>query len=131
MQAQSPTILIVDDNIDFLKITSLILKTQGYETRTASSVVEAAIIVEEFSPDLMILDINLHGEDGREFCGSLKSRSGNDKMKVVMISGYEENLGTIAWAGADDFLLKPFEMDQLTAKIDFHLMNRRMNSLHE
>lgn len=127
MQSQIPSILVVDDNLDFLKITGLILKTQGYNSRTAGSVLEAAILLEEFHPDLMILDINLNGEDGRDFCQSLKSRSGNDQMKVIMISGYEENIGTIAWSGADDFLLKPFEMDQLISKVDFHLFNKKSN----
>jgi DNA-binding response OmpR family regulator len=129
MQTQ-PSILIVDDNVDFLKITNLILKSHGYRSQCASSVVEAAIILEQSHPDLMILDINLNGEDGREFCESLKNRSGNDSMKVIMISGYEEDLGSIAWSGAHDFLQKPFEMDDLISKINFHLMNKRLNTVN-
>lgn len=131
MQQQSPSILVVDDNVDFLKITGLILKTQGYFAQTASNILEAAILLEQFHPDLMILDINLNGEDGREFCESLKTRSGNDQMKVIMISGYEENLGSVAWAGAHDFLLKPFEMDELISKIDFHLTHKKLDFIRE
>ncbi|MER3471889.1 MAG: hypothetical protein C4330_11355 [Chitinophagaceae bacterium] len=118
---------IVDDNVDFLKITSLILKTQGYHPQTASSIVDAAIHLEQFCPDIMLLDIHVGNDDGREFCQSLKSRSGKEQMKVIMISGYEENIGSIAWFGADDFLLKPVEMEELISKIKFHLLPVRIN----
>jgi len=75
----------------------------------------------------MLLDIHVGNDDGREFCQSLKSRSGKEQMKVIMISGYEENIGSIAWFGADDFLLKPVEMEELISKIKFHLLPVRIN----
>ena len=65
-------ILVVDDDIDLLMLLERCLSKEGYEVETAASLAEADEIICSFSPHLVLLDINVHGEDGRQLCFKLK-----------------------------------------------------------
>src|SRR4051812_15423170 len=83
-------ILVVDDDIDLLMLLERRLKQEEYEVETAVSLDEAEDIIPSFSPHLVLLDINLKGQDGRQLCWRLKKIYGS-AVKVIIMSGYDYN----------------------------------------
>ena len=125
--AESNRILVVDDNQDLTQIVSMVLTGNGYEVKSCYSIPDAVNIVNEWHPEVLVLDINISGEDGRTFCSDLKEQS-DQPIKVILMSGYDNNLGAAIWHGADDFIAKPFGMDELVGKVKLQLLN---NSLQD
>lgn len=115
-------ILVVDDNEDLTQIVSLVLKSNGYEVETCNSIPDAHSYVKDWQPEVLVLDINVSGEDGRYFCSNLKENT-NTPVKVILMSGYDNNLGAAIWHGADDFIAKPFGMEELVGKVKLQLLN--------
>ncbi len=115
----SADILIVDDEADIRNLMRGILEDEGYKIRLAANAPEAYKVVEERTPDLVILDIWLHGSehDGMQILEKIKSA--DPALPVLMISGH----GTIETAvaaiklGAYDFIEKPFKSDRLLLMI--------------
>lgn len=68
-------------------------------------------------PDLLLLDIWMSGQDGRQICKALKSRSETKDIPVIMISANKDTEKFSKQAGANDFISKPFEMDELLTKV--------------
>ena len=113
----SKRILIVDDDIDLLMLLERKLKLEGYETETAISLPEAEELIVYFDPHLVLLDINIKGEDGRQLCWKIKNQPVYRIAKVLMISGFDYNSSRAALFGADDILPKPFHMEFLLNRI--------------
>lgn len=113
-------ILIIDDDLDLLMILERRLAKEGYSIETAASLKEAEELVEFFSPHLVLLDINVNGEDGRKLCWKLKKEEHKD-VKVVIMSGYDFDTGRAVLFGADDLLQKPFHAEFLLHRVDTHL----------
>src|SRR5512133_421543 len=113
----SKRILIVDDDIDLLMLLERQLKQHGYEAETAISLAEAEELVVYFDPHLVLLDINIKGEDGRQLCWKLKHQPVYRIAKVLIISGFDYNLSRAALFGADDILAKPFNTEFLLNRI--------------
>ena len=113
----SKRILIVDDDIDLLMLLERQLKQQGYEAETAISLAEAEELVVYFDPHLVLLDINIRGEDGRQLCWKLKNKPLYRIPKVLIISGFDYNASRAALFGADDILPKPFNTEFLLNRI--------------
>jgi two-component system nitrogen regulation response regulator NtrX len=121
-----PTILAVDDEVSILQSLSGILSDEGFEVLTASNGYEALKIIEEKSPDLVLLDIWMPGIDGIETLQEIK-RS-NPFLQVVIISGH----GTIETAvkatklGAYDFIEKPLSIEKVVVTINNALNFRQL-----
>ena len=109
-------ILIADDNPAILEAVSLILEDVGYETYTVSDDKIIKQIV-SIKPDLILLDIWLSGQDGREICKTLKNRNDTKNIPIIMISANKDTSIIAKEAGANDFLEKPFDMDDLLTKV--------------
>lgn len=115
-------ILAVDDNETNLSILEIILQ-EDYILRTAVSGEQALAMVQEFKPDLVLLDVMMDGIDGYETCRKLRETDLGKYLKIIMVSakamvserlkGYE--------AGADDYVTKPFEESELLAKLKVYL----------
>jgi DNA-binding response OmpR family regulator len=124
----SPTLLLVDDNPDTLRIYSNYLSRKGFTIRTASRGSEALAKVETFNPDLIILDAMLPEIHGFEICRQLKSSEHYKHIPILMVSavykgwGYHVDVKNIY--GADAYLTKPVMLDELTARIREHLDKR-------
>jgi two-component system response regulator VicR len=110
-------ILLLDDNKDLLQIVQIILKGQGYETILSSCIEEACQKIKIHKPVLILMDVFISDQDGREFCNELKNNKETCDIKVIMMSGYDNNLGMMAWIGADDFMQKPFDYNDLVGRV--------------
>lgn len=105
-------VLIIDDDLDLLMLLERRLLKEGYHIETAASLPEAEEIIANFSPHLVLLDINVNGEDGRQLCWKLKKNAGKD-IKVIIMSGYDYDTGRAVLFGADDLLPKPLHTEYL------------------
>jgi excisionase family DNA binding protein len=110
------SILIVDDDQEIIDLLKAYLERQApYEISTAADGITALIEVGRVKPDLLILDIMIPGVDGVEVCRRIKADSSN-KTAIIAISGTTERQSQVLEAGADAFMLKPVDMDQLHAE---------------
>ncbi len=114
-------ILIIDDDIDLLMLLERSLVKEGYWVEAAASLPEAEEVIYAFQPHLVLLDINVNGEDGRQLCWKLKKQMGEKAIKVIIISGYDYSAGRAVLFGADDLLAKPFQFDYLSNCIKVQL----------
>lgn len=113
-------ILIVDDDIDLLMLLERTLKKHKYIIETAASLPEAEELVEEFQPDLILLDININGADGRQLSWKVKNGSVYP-VKVLLMSGYDVSTSRAVLFGADEVLAKPLEVEYLLKRIETQL----------
>lgn len=113
-------ILVADDDPAIVEATTLILEEFGYNV---DSTVDGETIykMEKDFPDLLLLDIWMSGQDGREICKFLKKDTITKHIPIIMISASRDIKQSATEAGADDFLAKPFNMNDLIAKIEKHI----------
>jgi signal transduction histidine kinase len=116
-------ILVVDDAVVSLTFCSNILTAKGYDVRQANGGEPALMAVENQIPDLMLLDIRMPGIDGFEVCRRLMSGEKTRHIPIILISACtdaKERVNGLKW-GAVDYLAKPFEPEELLARIRIHL----------
>lgn len=108
--------MIADDDPGIVDAVEMLLEFEGYEV---TSTVDGTTVLDmkEELPDLLLLDIWMSGEDGRDICKKLKETELTRDIPVIMISASRDVRDSAIAAGADDFLAKPFEMDELLKKI--------------
>jgi len=110
------TILIVDDEADLVKVTMFRLKSLGYNVITGVSGKEALGLIKDNRPDLVLLDLRLPEIDGIDICKAAKADAGLKDIPIVIFTASTNQISEQAKeAGADGFLVKPFESGQLTA----------------
>lgn len=109
-------ILVVDDDINILRIASLYLRKEGYTVRTAQSGPDALEAFRQKAPDLVLLDIMLPGMDGFEVLKTLRASS---SVPVIMLTAKSDTADKVVGLelGADDYMVKPFEPSELLARI--------------
>ena len=119
-------ILIVDDDLIIQETLSSMLAAHGYETDLASSGFEAGAKVVKFKPGLIILDLIMSGMDGFEVCERIKENPDTSQIKILAMTGYdtEDKREKIMKAGADGFIAKPIQMDDLLKRLDDLLKER-------
>jgi CheY-like chemotaxis protein len=115
-------ILVADDDPAIVESVTLILEEFGYEVE---STVDGETIykMEKNLPDLLLLDIWMSGQDGRDICKYLKKIETTKHIPIIMISASRDIKKSAKEAGADDFLAKPFQMDALIETIEKHIKN--------
>ena len=109
--------MIADDDPGIVDAVEMLLEFEGY---AVTSTVDGSTVLDmkEELPDLLLLDIWMSGEDGRDICRKLKDANATKNIPVIMISASRDIQQSALDAGADDFLAKPFEMDELLQKIE-------------
>ena len=126
-EASDFLILIVDDEPEILRAVRAGLRAQGYETETAADGEEALRQASSRAPSLVILDLMLPGIGGIEVCRRL--REWTDVPVIVLSALGQERQKVLALdAGADDYLTKPFGMDELTARVRAALRRTRTSA---
>lgn len=106
-------ILILDDDPDLLEVLKEVLETNGYETRTKLSSPNLFQEIEEFKPDLILLDFLLVNENGGEICVELKRNINTKHLPIVLLSGYCSIQEMHVIYGCDGYLAKPFDLEKL------------------
>ena len=106
-------ILVVDDDEGIVDALSLMLEEYGYEVSATLRGEETYQKVNRFNPDLILLDILMSGADGIIICQKLKSDAKTKSIPIVMISAHPSAKRHALRVGADGFLAKPFETDEL------------------
>jgi diguanylate cyclase (GGDEF)-like protein len=122
----SGIILIVDDNPTNLSVLSKALKTAGFRTRVAVDGESAIATATEDPPDLILLDVQMPGIDGFETCTRLKTIPSVKEVPVIFItaSADVENKVKGLSLGAVDYVTKPFQHEEVLARVKVHLMLR-------
>lgn len=116
-------VLVVDDDLDILEALQFTLEDAGYEVKTTDKGDYAENLHDTNGnlPDLIILDVLLSGKDGRAICRKLKSQEDTRHLPIIMISAHPDAKKSVQEVGADDFLAKPFEIDELLTKVAKYL----------
>ena len=113
-------ILVVDDDPDFLALTSVTLESAGFTIVAARTGLEALELARSTErPDLVVLDVQLPGISGYEICKELRDEFG-EALPILFVSGFRtEALDRVAGllVGADDYLVKPFAPDELIGRV--------------
>ena len=117
MQSETKKLLLADDDEAIVDATTIMLEMMGYEVMQTLDGSKVIDIVKN-SPDLILLDIWMSGIDGRDVCKELKSNPETKDIPVLMISASRDIRQSALEAGANDFLEKPFEMNDLLAKVE-------------
>lgn len=113
-------VLLVDDEADLVDLMKAALDDDGrFEVRSAGNGFDAGMMVKEYRPDIIVLDLMLPDINGREVCHRVRADSSLENVRILCISGMVEDdkIQELRLSGADDFLQKPFEMDALLKRM--------------
>ena len=128
MHPRNKILAVDDDAIDIMTIEKLL--GEDYELRTATTGEKALAVAADFQPDIILLDNMMPGLDGGEVCRQIRADTALRHTKIIMVSGksmVSERIEAYQ-AGADDYITKPFNEDELLAKIQVYL---RLKSVEE
>ncbi|TKJ42146.1 hypothetical protein CEE37_00275 [candidate division LCP-89 bacterium B3_LCP] len=118
----TPTVLLVDDNKEFLDVTEKILREiTGYNVLTLADGRETIQVATTQKPDVIVLDVYMPGRDGPDICRQLKGTQELDNIPVLLLTGGGNDAQFRARCledGADDFLMKPADSDELIARVN-------------
>jgi signal transduction histidine kinase len=122
-----PDILVVDDTPANLRLLSDMLKAHGYRPRLVPSGKLALNAARAVPPDLILLDIRMPEMDGYEVCERLKTDSGLKDIPVIFLSAVGETANKVRAfaAGGVDYITKPFQVEEVLARVETHLSLRR------
>ena len=122
------TILVVDDEKKIINFVSAYLKRDGFEVAVATDGAQALDLWREQQPSLIVLDLMLPGVDGLDVCREIRKTS---DVPIVMLTGQgsESDIVQALERGADDYLTKPFNGDELAKKIESLLFMAKSGKL--
>jgi putative nucleotidyltransferase with HDIG domain len=125
-----PSILVVDDTPESLRLLTDILKDEGYRVRPALGPELALRSAASQPPDLMLLDIRMPNLDGFEVCRRLKADPTTSDVPVIFVSAMSETDEKVKGfaLGAVDFVTKPYQREELLARVHTHLELRRLRN---
>src|SRR5436190_23749529 len=109
-------VLVVEDDAEIADVLRRSLRQEGYEVRTSADGVDALDVATGFVPDLVVLDLGLPRLDGVEVCRRLREEGDVPILMLTARAETEDRVGGLD-SGADDYLVKPFERQELLARI--------------
>lgn len=115
-------ILIIDDDDGINEVLEIALSDKGYQTKIKTEIDKLIDDIEQFMPDLILLDVFLPNCNGSEICNQIKGNIKFQKIPIIIFSASAQTEKLAGESGADDFLYKPFELDELLKKIQFNLL---------
>jgi excisionase family DNA binding protein len=113
-------VLLVDDDAELVEIILTYLNEDGrFEVRVAQNGFDAGMMVKEYHPDLIVLDVMLPDINGKEVCHRVRADASLEDVRILCMSGMveEDKIQELKLAGADDFIHKPFEVDRLIERM--------------
>jgi excisionase family DNA binding protein len=109
-------VLLVDDDVELVELMTKVLEEDGrFEVRIAGTGFDAGMMVKEYRPDLIVLDVMLPDINGKEVCQRVRADNTLEEVRILCISGMieDDKIADLKLSGADDFLHKPFEIEAL------------------
>ena len=113
-------ILVIDDEFQITRVLRAALAAQGYDVRTANDPEEGLRLFHDWPPDLVITDLMMPGLSGVEVCRTIRSQ-GATPVLVLSVREHERSKVEALDAGADDYVTKPFSIQELLARVRAHL----------
>lgn len=120
-------VLVVDDNLDILQLVEMILQNNGFEVLASPKGGDVMVNTQTFKPQVILLDVFLSGYDGRDICKSLKANVKTKDIPVIMFSAHTKS-DEFRDCKADDFIAKPFEVNELVSKLNFLAEHQNRNN---
>jgi excisionase family DNA binding protein len=109
-------VLLVDDDVELVELMTKVLEEDGrFEVRVATTGFDAGMMVKEYRPDMIVLDVMLPDINGKEVCHRVRADSTLEDVRILCISGMieDDKIQELRLSGADDFLHKPFDIEEL------------------
>lgn len=133
VETKPASILIVDDTPSNVLLLERMLTERGYRTRSVLSGKLALAAARAELPDLILLDINMPAMTGYDVCGHFKNDPALKAIPVIFISGLQETIDRVVAfrVGGIDFVTKPFQLEEVLARIQTHLKLRGLEKLRD
>ena len=133
MSPERPMVLVVEDETAQREVLAYNLEAEGFLVAKAASGDEALLLVKEVSPDIIVLDWMLPGVSGIEVCRRVKSRSETKAIPIIMLSARSEEVDRVRGleTGADDYVIKPYSVIELMARVRSQLRRTRPAAVGE
>lgn len=123
-------VLVLDNDEGVLDVMQEALNYEGYQVKIIEETENIFPVINAFDPDLIILDYILSGVNGGEICHQIKANPKTTEIPVMIMSAYPRVIGSLGYYGCDDFIAKPFDLDDIVERIK-NLINKATNkSLH-
>jgi excisionase family DNA binding protein len=109
-------VLLVDDDVELVEVMTKFLEEDGrFEVKIATTGFDAGMLVKEYRPDMLVLDVMLPDINGKEVCQRVRADNTMEDVRILCISGMieDDKIQDLRLAGADDFMHKPFDAEQL------------------
>lgn len=130
---QQPTVLVVEDEPAQREVLAYNLEAEGFRVSRAENGEEAILLVDEVAPDIIVLDWMLPNLSGIEVCRQLKMRTETRGVPIIMLSARSEEVDRVRGleTGADDYVVKPYSVIELMARVRAQLRRTRPASMGE
>ncbi|WP_170606957.1 phosphate regulon transcriptional regulator PhoB [Ruegeria arenilitoris] len=127
MSADRPTVLVVEDELAQREVLAYNLEAEGFSVSKAASGDEALLLVDEDNPDIIVLDWMMPNLSGIEVCRRLKTRPDTRSIPIIMLSARSEEVDKVRGleTGADDYVVKPYSVVELMARVRTQLRRVR------
>ncbi|MEX0318323.1 MAG: phosphate regulon transcriptional regulator PhoB [Ruegeria sp.] len=131
MSADQPTVLVVEDEPAQREVLAYNLEVEGFRVSRAGSGDEALLLVDEDNPDIIVLDWMMPNLSGIEVCRRLKSRAETRSIPIIMLSARSEEVDKVRGleTGADDYVVKPYSVVELMARVRTQLRRVRPSTV--
>jgi excisionase family DNA binding protein len=113
-------VLLVDDDVELVEVMTKFLEEDGrFDVKIATTGFDAGMLVKEYRPDMIVLDVMLPDINGKEVCQRVRADSTMEDVRILCISGMieDDKIQDLRLAGADDFMHKPFDAEQLIERM--------------
>lgn len=126
-----PVVLLVEDEPAQREVLAYNLEAEGFRVTTASNGEEALLLVDEVSPDVIVLDWMMPNVSGIEVCRQLKTRPDTRNVPIIMLSARSEEVDRVRGleTGADDYVIKPYSVVELMARVRAQLRRSRPSTV--
>ena len=133
ISTEQPSVLLVEDEPAQREVLSYNLEADGFRVLTADNGEEALMMVAETPPDIIVLDWMMPNVSGIEVCRQLKTRSATRAIPIIMLSARSEEVDRVRGleTGADDYVIKPYSMVELMARVRAQLRRTRPATMGE
>jgi diguanylate cyclase (GGDEF)-like protein len=127
MSTDRELVLVADDDEDIVRFVEVNLRLEGFDVATASNGEEALAAAYDLAPDLVLLDVMMPALDGYEVCQRLRNDSRTKHISIIMLTAKSLSADKVVGltAGADDYMIKPFDPIELVARVKSALRRSR------